>query len=217
MAFLTIRGGNGGHGRARVVTFVLQIEPWRRVVNVRECPRVLSLMYPSRTRVLLSARKTDNESDLLITIGRRGARRRPLLPTQAAESRKNASAARKFSSSLSGRATQWSISIRRARLPPRCAVRSSGLADGIGSSGRPFATMVFRSARSASRYAAETVDPPSCPIVAAASKREDLHVQVSDDARVCTELAGYRTESLRALPEIAIEAVVVVRGAAERV
>jgi hypothetical protein len=44
-------------------------------------------------------------------------------------------------------------------------------------------------------------------------------VQVSDDARVCAELAGYRTESLRALPEIAIEAVVVVvvRGAAERV
>ena len=50
-----------------------------------------------------------------------------------------------------------------------------------------------------------------------ASKREDLHVQVSDDARVRTVLAGYRTESLRALPEIAIEAVVVVCGAAERV
>jgi hypothetical protein len=50
-----------------------------------------------------------------------------------------------------------------------------------------------------------------------ASKREDLHVQVSDDARVRTELAGYRSESLRALPEIAIEAVVVVCGAAERV
>ena len=42
-------------------------------------------------------------------------------------------------------------------------------------------------------------------------------MQVSDDARVRTELAGYRTESLRALPEIAIEVVVVVRGAAERV
>jgi hypothetical protein len=57
------RGGNGGHGRARVVTFFLQIEPWRRVVSVRECPRVLGLMYPSRTCVLLSARKTENESD----------------------------------------------------------------------------------------------------------------------------------------------------------
>ena len=49
------------------------------------------------------------------------------------------------------------------------------------------------------------------------SEREDLHVQVSDDPRVRTELAGYRAESLRALPEIAIEAVMVVRGAASRV
>jgi hypothetical protein len=44
-----------------------------------------------------------------------------------------------------------------------------------------------------------------------------VHVQVSDDPRVRTELAGYRTEPLRALPETEIEAVAVLGGAAERV
>jgi hypothetical protein len=44
-----------------------------------------------------------------------------------------------------------------------------------------------------------------------------VHVLVSDDARVCLELAGYWTEPPRALPEIEIEAVAVSGAAAERV
>ena len=54
------RGGTGGHGRARAVTFFLQIEPSRRVDRARACPRVLNLMYPSRTRGSLSVSKTSN-------------------------------------------------------------------------------------------------------------------------------------------------------------
>ena len=45
------RGGTGGHARAQVDTFFLQIRPVRRVARVRACPRVLDLMYPSRTRM----------------------------------------------------------------------------------------------------------------------------------------------------------------------
>jgi hypothetical protein len=46
--------GTGGHGRALAITFLLQIGPLRRVGRARPCPRVLGLMYPSRTRGLLS-------------------------------------------------------------------------------------------------------------------------------------------------------------------
>ena len=53
-------GGNGGHGADIASTFFLQIGPSRRVDRVRACPRVLSLMYPSRTRVALSVLKTYN-------------------------------------------------------------------------------------------------------------------------------------------------------------
>ena len=52
--------GTGGHGRARAVTLFLQIEPSRRVDHARVCPRVLKLMYPSRTRGSLSVSKTSN-------------------------------------------------------------------------------------------------------------------------------------------------------------
>ena len=42
-------------------------------------------------------------------------------------------------------------------------------------------------------------------------------MQVSDDPRVGTELAGYRIEPLLAVPEIEIESVAVVGDVAERV
>jgi hypothetical protein len=36
------------------MTFLLQIEPSRRVFRVRPCPRVAGLMYASRTRGLFA-------------------------------------------------------------------------------------------------------------------------------------------------------------------
>ena len=54
------RGGTGGHGRALAITFFLQIGPSRCVASVRACPRVLSLMYPSRTRVVFAVLQTSN-------------------------------------------------------------------------------------------------------------------------------------------------------------
>src|SRR6266508_4941126 len=53
-------GGTGGHGRPLAITFLLQIAPTRRVWRARVCPRVLDLMYPSRTPVALSVLKTNN-------------------------------------------------------------------------------------------------------------------------------------------------------------
>jgi hypothetical protein len=53
-------GGTGVHGRARAVTFFLQIEPSRRVCCVRACPRGPRLMYPSRTRGALSVCETED-------------------------------------------------------------------------------------------------------------------------------------------------------------
>jgi hypothetical protein len=54
-------GGNGGHGRALAATIFLQIASSRCVLSVRACPRVPDLMYPSRTRGVLSVLKTVNE------------------------------------------------------------------------------------------------------------------------------------------------------------
>jgi len=41
--------------------FFLQIKPWRRVWPARACPRVPELMYPSRTRAVLSVGQTANK------------------------------------------------------------------------------------------------------------------------------------------------------------
>jgi hypothetical protein len=54
------RGGNGGHGRALVSTMCLQFGGSGVVGRDRPCSRVLGLVYPSRTRGLLSDHKTDN-------------------------------------------------------------------------------------------------------------------------------------------------------------
>jgi hypothetical protein len=62
MSFLTIAGGTRGHGRALAITFFLQIGPSRYVQHARACPRVPELMYPSRTRGVLSVCKTDKRS-----------------------------------------------------------------------------------------------------------------------------------------------------------
>jgi hypothetical protein len=54
MAFLTMEV-LGRYWRARpgqAITFFLQIVPSRCVARARACPRVLKLMYPSRTREL---------------------------------------------------------------------------------------------------------------------------------------------------------------------
>jgi len=53
-------GGNGGHGRALASTMCLQFGDILDVGRDRACPRVLGLVYPSRTRGLLSDHKTDN-------------------------------------------------------------------------------------------------------------------------------------------------------------
>jgi hypothetical protein len=55
------RGSTGGHGWALAVTFFLQIGPSSCALNVRSCPRVPELMYPSRTRGLLPSSKTSND------------------------------------------------------------------------------------------------------------------------------------------------------------
>jgi hypothetical protein len=54
------RGGTGGHRRALAITFLLQIVPSRRVSRARACPLVRGLMYPSRTRGVLSVLETDD-------------------------------------------------------------------------------------------------------------------------------------------------------------
>jgi hypothetical protein len=51
-------GGTGGHGRASAITFFLQMDASRYVARIRVCPRVPELMYPSRTRGLLSVFRT---------------------------------------------------------------------------------------------------------------------------------------------------------------
>lgn len=53
-------GGTGGHGRALADMFFLQIGVLGCVSNARACPRVPELMYPSRTRALLSVLTTEN-------------------------------------------------------------------------------------------------------------------------------------------------------------
>ena len=53
-------GGIRVHGWTFAVTFVLQIETSGRVADARACPRLLELMYPSRTRGPLSACRTAN-------------------------------------------------------------------------------------------------------------------------------------------------------------
>jgi hypothetical protein len=53
-------GGTRVHGRASKIAFDLQIGALRRVTRVLACPRVVDLMYPSRTPALLSVLKTDN-------------------------------------------------------------------------------------------------------------------------------------------------------------
>jgi hypothetical protein len=53
-------GGTRVHGRASKIAFDLQIAALRRVTRVLAYPRVVDLMYPSRTRVLLSVLKTYN-------------------------------------------------------------------------------------------------------------------------------------------------------------
>ena len=53
-------GGTGAHGRALAVTYFLQTGALRCASRVRACPRVPSLLYPSRTRDLLSVCETSN-------------------------------------------------------------------------------------------------------------------------------------------------------------
>jgi hypothetical protein len=54
-------GGTRVHVRASAIAFDLQIGALRRVTRVLAYPRVVDLMYPSRTCTLLSVLKTDNE------------------------------------------------------------------------------------------------------------------------------------------------------------
>ncbi len=54
-----VLAGTAGHF---ATTFVLQIEPSRRVGSARACPRVLNLTYPPRTRASLSVCQTINKS-----------------------------------------------------------------------------------------------------------------------------------------------------------
>ena len=56
---------SGGHGRARAVTFLLQIEPSRRVDRVRACPRVLNLS----TRLVPAALAVSKTSNIERGIG----------------------------------------------------------------------------------------------------------------------------------------------------
>jgi hypothetical protein len=56
-----VRGGICGHERAFAVTFFLQIRHSECVERDRACPRVLDLMYPSRTRGALSVYETSTE------------------------------------------------------------------------------------------------------------------------------------------------------------
>jgi hypothetical protein len=69
------RGGIGVHGRSLAITFFLQIDRSRCVWSVRACPRVLSLMYPSRTRGALSVLKTGGSPRTCarVQLGRSGA------------------------------------------------------------------------------------------------------------------------------------------------
>jgi len=53
-------GGTGVHGRTLEITFFLQIASSRCISRARACPRVPALVYPSRTRGLLSVFKTHN-------------------------------------------------------------------------------------------------------------------------------------------------------------
>jgi hypothetical protein len=64
MTFLTI--GTSGHGRTLAITFSLQIGPMTCVANARACTRVLRLMYPSRTRGVLSVYRTSNPRATII-------------------------------------------------------------------------------------------------------------------------------------------------------
>jgi hypothetical protein len=48
------------HARSSPATFILQMRPSVRATDARACPRVLDLVYPSRTRGVLSLCKTDN-------------------------------------------------------------------------------------------------------------------------------------------------------------
>ena len=50
----------GGHGRAHAIAFSLQMDASRCVARVRTCPRMLTLMYPPRTRGVLSVYITSN-------------------------------------------------------------------------------------------------------------------------------------------------------------
>jgi hypothetical protein len=56
------RGGTGINVRSLASTFVLQIRRYLCVSSARACPTVLSLVYPSRTRGVLSVLKTDYEA-----------------------------------------------------------------------------------------------------------------------------------------------------------
>jgi len=53
-------GGTGGHSGAPAATILLQIGPYEWCRMCRACPRVHDLMYPSRTRAVLSICKTPN-------------------------------------------------------------------------------------------------------------------------------------------------------------
>jgi hypothetical protein len=48
------------HARSSPATFILQMRLSVRATDARACPRVLDLVYPSRTRGVLSLCKTDN-------------------------------------------------------------------------------------------------------------------------------------------------------------
>src|SRR6266498_6026789 len=50
------------HARSSPATFILQMRPSVRATDARACPRVLDLVYPSRTRGVLSLCKPDKHS-----------------------------------------------------------------------------------------------------------------------------------------------------------
>jgi hypothetical protein len=62
-------GGTYVHGRALASKFLLQIDLSGCVLSVRARPRVPELMYPSRTRAVLSVCQTDDQQvhDVILT------------------------------------------------------------------------------------------------------------------------------------------------------
>ena len=62
---MEVQGRYCGQGRALARTFLLEIARLTFVADTRACPRVLSLMYPSRTRALLSILWIDDSAEVV--------------------------------------------------------------------------------------------------------------------------------------------------------